>query len=391
MQRSPLAMVRVFFSVFRLPSRLGTAGLSALAICATFAFTGCSYPPQNSPPPALVRFEYFGRVDALAFSPDSRYIAAGCHNEFTMERYWTGDLCNWDVVGRKEIKKVSFPQRIREIAFSPKGDFVALACGCITHQPGFNGFKERPGEIRVLTFPDLVERMKFEAGDMAEQCGFSPDGTLFVGSFWRRGGKGEIVVWSCPDLKIKKKIKGVASQPLFSFSADAPILMVRDYDEESRKALDTRFRLAGQFDEKPSFSAQSLGALNEGVKVKREFRNNRIFGFSSETYAADSETGEFTFSDKLKKARGKTTAFDVSNDQSLLAVATKRPIRSPVMSDGVLIWDMADDKEVISWTWPDWKHNIAAVAISPDKKLLAVETHVFEIDGLRKIGKRLEK
>jgi WD40 repeat protein len=112
--------------------------------------------PDKKPLPAA----HLAIVEALAFSPDGRYLASGSYQEVILWDAQTGQL-------RKRL--TGFADRVVALAFSPSGKLLATGGGAPTED----------GEIKVFDAAsgDLVTEIKNGHSDTVFGVCFSPDGT----------------------------------------------------------------------------------------------------------------------------------------------------------------------------------------------------------------------
>lgn len=108
-------------------------------------------------------------VEALAFSPDGRLLAAACGRT----------LLVWDVDAGTVTQRLTHPSRkYKDVAFSPDGRHLAYACNDAT--------------VRLVAVDGWTEAAGYdwELGPMISVA-FAPDGMRAAGG----SGKGKIVVW----------------------------------------------------------------------------------------------------------------------------------------------------------------------------------------------------
>jgi WD40 repeat protein len=186
-------------------------------------------------------------VDALTFSPDSKYLAAGSRYLRSTAQTWEGEFVIWEAETGKEFYRNHFRQWVRSVAFHPNGDYVAISIssnldGC---PDGYLNFPGLPGEIRVYSFPAMKEIKHIEfVGCLVGTVQFSWDGkSLAVARL--RGTRttevGEIVVFDFPSFKEKtviKNLRPVAKLTPFAFAPDdkAIVAFQRDTDRAESKA-----------------------------------------------------------------------------------------------------------------------------------------------------------
>jgi len=150
----PAAQIELFASWIKQGAKFDggdpNATLSALT-------TAARHP---DPPDRYLRPE---PILALAFRPDGAQLAAGGYHEVTLWNPTHGSLL-------QRLRNV--PQQIHALAFSPGGEFLAVAGGT----PG------RSGEIRIIDLSKGTSvRALATAGDVFLSLAFSPDGQRLVG------------------------------------------------------------------------------------------------------------------------------------------------------------------------------------------------------------------
>lgn len=115
-------------------------------------------------------------VHCVAFSPDSRLVAAGVDNQVEM----------WDVVERKTVGLLNVPKNAYSVAFSPDGGLVAVGSGEWWHRESSDGgvhvFNRRSGVV-VGYFVCHLQSVHCVA--------FSPDGKYVVSG----SSNGQTSIW----------------------------------------------------------------------------------------------------------------------------------------------------------------------------------------------------
>lgn len=108
-------------------------------------------------------------VEAVAFSPDGRLLAAGNYR---------GTVKIWEFDSREELRSFQLPE-FNSLAFSPDGNQLATAHGFDT------------GTITIWDMHRGSELTIMEHGFEISQLAFSPDGTLLASA----GSDGAVVLW----------------------------------------------------------------------------------------------------------------------------------------------------------------------------------------------------
>lgn len=117
-------------------------------------------PGLTTPDKKPVRAAHLALVDALAFSPDGKYLASGSFQEVKL----------WDAKTGALVRTVKgFADRVVALDFAPNGKLLATGGGAPTEE----------GEIRLLEVPSgkLVTDVKNGHSDTVFGVSFSPDGT----------------------------------------------------------------------------------------------------------------------------------------------------------------------------------------------------------------------
>ena len=164
-------------------------------------------PPQTYPPMPLA---------AVAFSPDGRLLFCGGYHELTV----------WDAADARLVHRITnLGQRIYDLAMSPDGQLLAVACG----EPG------RSGEVRLLSLPDgQVQAVVARSSDVVLAVAFRP-------------GQDELAVASA-DCSIRL-INYRTLEPLRTYSSHADwVTAIAFSDDGQRLASASRDRSAKVYD-----------------------------------------------------------------------------------------------------------------------------------------------
>lgn len=149
-----------------------------------------------------------GTVDALAISHDGKFAASGD---------WDGFIRIWDIGDWKELRKWKAAHNVNALAFSPDGRFLLSGLGNA-------GFGTRGGSVRLWEIATGRDLGGF-AGQMSEarSVAISSDGKLALSAHGYFGGRqtksgvpeavpvdGVARVW---DMKSKQELRTVGKQP----------------------------------------------------------------------------------------------------------------------------------------------------------------------------------
>jgi WD40 repeat protein len=316
---------------------------------------------------------------ALAFSPDGKYLAAGCRNA------WKGRLIVWEVGSYKQRLNLPQEQWANAVAFSPDGKLLAVALGRYndTGKDDFDGYRDAPGEVRVYDAATGKLKETLEHKLAVYALAFSPDGKLLAtaGGEPLRNLEDEpsdavAFLWDTQTWRKKASLKGLRDRvPALAFSADGKTLAVADgaYDDEDERKHPSKRRGVVRLYEPPAEKPK-------GKLLAQPFRVRWLaFLADGSLLVWSGVDGELALWDPKKGARKDEEApyrgrYDangavcLSPDRKTLAIATGGPVDHPRPAP-VSVWDLASGKEVLSWK--EDRPGIGALAISPDGKLLA--------------------
>lgn len=143
-------------------------------------------------------------IDALAYSPDGRYLASGSFQEVSVWDSHTGVL-------RQKI--TGFMDRVVTLGFSPNGKLLATG----------GGAPSQDGEVKVFEIPGGKQVVEIKNGHSDEVFGvcFSPDGTKLASC----GADKFVKVFEIPSGKFLKSFEGHTHHVLdVGWKADGKLL-----------------------------------------------------------------------------------------------------------------------------------------------------------------------
>jgi WD40 repeat protein len=141
-----------------------------------------------------------GPALCAAFSPDSRFVVAGCHR---------GVIRRWDLASKEELEFWQAPEDsnrgVQAVAFSPDGRFLATLHD--EEERNLLLWETTRGEIRTTL---TLKRKRYYPLEGLNLIAFSPDGRTFVGSelrsvlrFWDvESGRERVILSSTPHREI---------------------------------------------------------------------------------------------------------------------------------------------------------------------------------------------
>jgi WD40 repeat protein len=161
-------------------------------------------PSLTAPDKTPVKASHLSIVEALAFSPDGKFLASGSFQEVSL----------WDVqTGVLRQKLTGFVDRVVALAFSPNGKLLATG----------GGAPSEDGEIKVFEIPSgkLIVDIKNGHSDTVFGVCFSPDSTKLATC----GADKFVKVFEIPSGKFLKAFEGHTHHVLdVGWKADGKLL-----------------------------------------------------------------------------------------------------------------------------------------------------------------------
>jgi WD40 repeat protein len=359
----------------------------AATIMTSMLFRGCAWPPTP-----IASFAHVTPPRCVAFSPDGKYLVAGGTGfPGREEEFRDGELTVWEVASQNKIGSLQLPGSIQSIAFAPAGDLLAVACGTelLGRQPGDRRFKERPAELRLLSFPELAEKGKLTDGILIKSVCFAPNGASLAYSVCQE--------WRPPKaigaVQIVGAVKLCDVNPLRVRTTVTDAFSVVDFSPDGRTLAVPALKADGVT---ASGFVKLFDTSTGQAKDEFEVPGSRSLTSSSLQYSQDGKLlrlGLWTLWDIADKKPRDMSAFHealgqvtdlpfseitLSPDGTLLAgFIVKRSSKffpRPIGEHWVFVWDLKADRPILSWCWEPRGLPLTALAVSPDNKLLAVGT-----------------
>jgi WD40 repeat protein len=189
---------------------------------------------------SVVDLQTHGKVIALSYSPDGKYIAAGSQYSEATPLTWEGDLVIWEAATGKEHFRKHFSQWVQSVAFHPAGTHVVVSCSSWNvSREGYLNFVQKPGELHVYEFPSMRELKSLNFDLITGRVRFSPDGNMLAVVYDRDKHlsgphSAEIAILGFPSLAKVATIKDLRSVPV----GTPPIAFTPD----SKEILSVNFR-----------------------------------------------------------------------------------------------------------------------------------------------------
>lgn len=138
--------------------------------------------PSKTTPPA-----HASLIHSLAFQPAGKQLASGA----------LGEVAVWDMSSGKQLHRLAgHADRVAALAYSPNGKLLATGGGVPTVAGEIHLYDAESGKLAL--------RLADAHSDSVLGLAFSPDGTLLA-----TGSADQLIkVWSVPDGKLQKTLKG---------------------------------------------------------------------------------------------------------------------------------------------------------------------------------------
>jgi WD40 repeat protein len=351
-------------------SKRAVLALLALWVCITVAIGVALW---DRSPQAVAAFPHVGPVESLTFSPDGKHLLAGSKGVTDQpDGMWQGQLIVWEVATGEQVASLSFPQWVRSLSFSPDGKRLAVACASQNGHSDrqFEGFEERPGEVRVYDFPVLQEQGRLTEGTGVLAAKFSPDGkTLATCS---RG----LTLWDAFTLKQQRTLTHFA-YPFASITfvyPDGKLLAVGDADSAGRGSPLGVLKL---FNAVTGEKLREFAVPYGPVRVVEASPDGSCLAVLNQGAGPvtlwETATGLGATSPEFSNVFNSIQNVAFSADNKLLGATKNRGVPGPWGESGIVIWDLQAQRVRAQWKWSD-NAVLPALAFSPDGKLLAVGT-----------------
>lgn len=192
-------------------------------------------------------------------------------------------------------------------------------------------------------------------------------------------------MWSVPDFTLRRQIKRTEWQTAIAFSGDSPLFAYSEIptDGTNRRSFG-KMRLDREIENQipmPVICDQSQDPIRS---IQRLWTGNRLaYCAGSELRIIDSVSGENKCSASLRRASVLADAVAVNKEGSrLVCLNGRHGGRSPHMNQGVVLWNLADDKEIASWIWPNCvRTGLRCAVFSPNSDIVAIGQGPQEVDG----------
>ncbi len=355
----------------------------AAVVCGATFLSIRSGPPDEK---RLATLLHDGPVTSLTFSPDGRFLVGGSAGvELASTKFWLGRIKVWDTATLQHVDSYDCPQHVASLAFSPKGTILAVALMNTSARKDKDllGYKPKLAEVQILSFPKLKEEKKFELGSAAYQVLFSRDGNLFAASYYSAlaplSAKGALSVWSVPDWKEVRKIESDRELRLpftngpdnasFLYVArphkdriDSHVYRVMQLRPDRKEKQD---KIVATFDEgnMPNL-IDSISTYADKSRILYQFGSMRILNLESGK--------ELTPESLTKGTFNICKGYTVSADGKWLACFGKRLATFDPPGTWIVLWDLEKSERVHEWRLSKDDVMPTSIALSPDKKLLAV-------------------
>jgi len=332
--------------------------IAVVAVGAALLALGCTRGQDNSSPFPQSEIKLRFAAGAIAFSPTHQHLAAGTIGKGRPEGgLYDGYLQVFDWSTAQELHCLSFDRWVNTLAYSPDGKHLAVGTGSynvVTSQPNYGGYEAKPGELAVFETPDCkeIKRLRFENNEGCWNLQFTPDGRRLVVA---RAGR--LFLYDARSLDVtatypyKEELYQAMSN--FAISPDGKHVAVSAY-----AGLKVVFYELSTGKYERTLDLPSNPALGP--------RGGRIF------FAPDGKSllvgSQFWNVDSGTAVTGayKTIGFEAMSANGKLLAATGYVQGSETFSR-IQLADLAGDVTV----WKLFDDKVAAMAFSPDGKLLA--------------------
>jgi WD40 repeat protein len=329
----------------------------------------------------------------LLFSPDGKFLIVGSRgmggSDRTAEQS-EGELSIWQISSKEKKHVVSTTQHIRSVSFPRNGDFLAVAVGGPKDVDANLKREGKPREVRIYSFPGMKEKARIPSQRYVTSAIFSPDGKLLAIATEsdEAGEPAKVEVLDAETLKPKYVIDDLsARRTALRFSTDGSLLAL--IDSKKHPKIEAKFPTrAGQ----PVFRIvnSANGDLKRIVEAGRPVDStvtdfwlvpddkNLIANFQHEILMITDGAEPTRMPDR--KFRTSKRDLALSSDGQLLAIGVGPSSGRPEIPSHVIIWDVKAKKTRYEWPWNE--PSAHCVAISPDKKFLAVgsdKVYLFEL------------
>ena len=311
-------------------------------------------------PDFVSEIKYDAEINAIAFSPDGKYVATASSDTARV----------WDAATGKEVAKLNHDDRVSAIAFSPDSKYLATASDDKT--------------ARVWDAATGKELVKVNHDDRVSAVAFSPDGKYLA-----TANSDTARVWEAATGLEVAKVNHDASVNDVTFSPDGKYLATASDDKSARvwfattgkevvKVYHNNDRVSAVVFS-PDSKYLATAGLDKTARVwlattRKEL--TKVYhdgGVNDVTFSPDGKYLATASDDKTARvweaATGKEVA-KVNQDDRVWAVAFSPDGKylTTASSDTARVWDATKGKEVIKINHDGW---VNAVAFSPDGKYLA--------------------
>lgn len=306
-------------------------------------------PPDAQRPDRILRSGHSGEIDAIAFTPDGRWLATGSEDK---------TIRIWDVsTGRTLRTLIGHTALIWSLAFSPDAKRLASA--------------SQDGTLRVWDTANWTPIYTLNSGATPIACRFSPDGKFLIVSNQSReeeGGGASIDIRDAVTTEVLRTIplEWGSAQPLV-VTRDGRLLAAGGAGEDGDVDVATK-----TWDLRTGRELASVPFLPLGVSPDGRWIASRVNApDATKIVLLDAQSGKV-----LRTITSPDPAvghLEFTPDSSrLLAALGVGPVSG--MGSTMPVWDLATGKELAAL--PGEKTaNLRALAFSPDGKFLAAGSY----------------